>query len=109
MSTLLGLVLASCDISAQPYAGTIARLSLDGATPLPKGQHLELWARNDNDDIVRIRGLWDAPDPKDPSKTIHLETRGLAIRLAITMDDPCMIDKQGHLLVTPDAYPNTVT
>jgi hypothetical protein len=101
--------LLGCSLSPAPFTGAVIEMTLTGAQPSAAGQHFELWARNANDDTVRISGIRDIVDPKDASKTIRLEPKGFVVRPAITMDDPCMIDDAGHLLVTPDAYPSTIT
>jgi hypothetical protein len=103
---LLGLVLlvavGGCDLSVPPFAGTVVALSLQGAAPLPAGQHLELWARSPYDDIIRINGTFDAPTAG------RMSPFGLVIRPVITLDDPCVIDAQGNLLVTAAAFPSTI-
>ena len=77
-------------------------------TTIPAGQHLELWARTQYDDIVRVNGYYDLGDGKTAN--------GLMIRQAISLNDPCMIDGyyfagngNGNLLTSPAAYPSSVT
>ena len=99
MSALLPA--AGCDIAAKPFAGTIIQMTLDGAAVTPAGQHLELWARDQYDDVLRISGIYDTTAA---GRAVRLFPDGLAVRLAITMDDPCMIDGAGNLLTKAEAY-----
>src|SRR5690242_7917380 len=105
LATLLPIVCLGCDLQVRSFAGAVMAMTLSGATPTPAGQHLELWVRNEHDDVLRINGMFDLQNPDNPSRTERLVPYGLVIRPAITMDDPCMIDAQGHLLVSADAYP----
>jgi len=101
-TTVALLVFVSgCDLSASPFAGTIIEMTLSGAQPNAPGEHLELWARTAHDDVVGVRASYEMPEGR-------LDARGVVIRPAISMGDPCMIDGEGHLLVTADAYPSTV-
>ena len=103
---------AGCDISARTRAGAILVMSMQGVEELPAGQHLELWARLSTNDVVRIDSIYDvtAPDPANPAKEkIFHSFYGLTVRKAITMNDPCMIDSYGNLLVTAAAYPSDTT
>ncbi len=97
--------LGGCDISAQPFAGTIAELSIAGAQPTPPGQHLELWARNKYGDIVRI----NTNNENHSNPAFPDGSPGYLIVNAITMSDPCLIDAHGNLLTTAAAYPSTTT
>jgi hypothetical protein len=99
---------AGCDLTVRPFSGTILALSLRGAAPSTPGQHLELWARSQYDDIIRINSTYDAPKPGDPQTTVRLYPFGFAVRPVITLDNPCVIDDSGNLLVTAAAYPDTV-
>jgi len=96
-----------CDISAKPYAGTIMEMTITGATTIPPGQHLELWARNQYDDTIRLSGIFDTTLN---GKAIRLTPVGMTIRPLITMDDPCMIvtdhasKHAGALLIKAEAY-----
>lgn len=75
-------------------------MTLDGAQPSAPGRHLELWARDAWDDIIRIDPLYD--------RAAGASRPGLMIRVAVPADDPCMIDDAGHLITSADAYPSTV-
>jgi hypothetical protein len=104
----LWLLVAStgCELSTKPFAGTVIEMTLNGASSSPSGQHFELWGRNAYDDVVRISGIFDFPH--DDGSTERLFPYGLAIRPAITMDDPCLIDSDGNLLTKAEAYHDTV-
>src|SRR3954449_10660595 len=96
---LLPLLGAGCDsLSARSFAGTVIIMSLHGASVTPPGQHLELWARNQYNDIIRINPYYDEANGKTHN--------GLMIRQAISPTDPCIIDDHGNLLTTAAAYPN---
>ena len=100
-----------CDaLTARPLAGTVMAFTLDGltASTIPVGQHLELWARTQYDDVVRVDGYWDQNNGKSAN--------GLMIRQAVSLKDPCLIDgyyfannKGGNLLTTPAAFPSATT
>jgi hypothetical protein len=108
MSLLPMLASFGCDaLSVRPFAGTVSQFTIDGVTAgtIPGNQHLELWARTQYNDIVRIDGFTD--------QTNFKTANGIMIRQAISIDDPCMIDSYmpqpgpnatGHLLTSPDAY-----
>ncbi|HEX8952549.1 MAG TPA: hypothetical protein VF945_11925 [Polyangia bacterium] len=105
---LLALSAVGCDsLAAKTYAGTVIEMAIEGAPPTPAGQHLELWARDSYNDILRVDALWDEAN--------HRSSFGLQIRDAIDLDDPCIIVSDpsaptyGELLVMPSAYPATVT
>ena len=101
---LLACTLLGCDaLTVHPFAGSVLALTIrqDATTgPSAAGHHLELWARDASNDILRVQLFYDSADYKT--------TFGVAVRQAISLDDPCMIDDQGNLLVTPAAYPSTV-
>ncbi len=112
LASLLPLVAsAGCDaLTVRPFAGTVMELTLDGinAQTIPPGQHLELWARTQYDDIVRVPGYLDL--------TAGTTATGIAIRQAISLKDPCMIDgyyfpgnPNGNLLTSPAAYPSAIS
>lgn len=94
-----------CDaLTVHPFAGSVLVMTVQqdpNLGPTPLGRHLELWARDASDDILRIDSFYDSARYKT--------SYGLAVRQAISLDDPCMIDGQGHLLVSADAYPSTIT
>jgi hypothetical protein len=75
-------------------------LELDGASASQPGQHVEMWGRNDHDDIIRISYL----DPNTGG-----ELKGFQIRVAVDPRDPCIINDAGYLLTDPAAYPPSVT
>jgi hypothetical protein len=83
-------------------AGAVIQMTLSGAAPTAPGQHLELWARDAYNDSIRVSGIDDVTD--ENQITTRYSPFGFSIRPAITMDDPCMIDAAGHLLVTAAAY-----
>ncbi len=102
LSTSLG-----CDVlTVRGFAGTVSEMTINStgvtATTIPAGQHLELWARTQYNDIVRVPGYYNVQK--------GLSAFGLMLRPAITLDDPCMIDSYtttggpGNLLTSPDAY-----
>lgn len=94
-----------CDISAKPFAGSIIMMTITGAAPTAPGQHLELWARTQYDDIVRIDHLYEDPEGQVIEGEDPRRRYGFVIRNAISMGDPCMIDKKtGALLTTAAAY-----
>ena len=83
------------------------QLTLDGPSTSAPGQHLELWARNAYNDVLRLSGIFDyTPPDRDASE--RLFAFGLAIRPAVTMDDPCIVDDAGQLLTKAEAYRDTV-
>ncbi len=106
---------AGCDaLTVRPFAGTVMQFTFDGinAATIPAGQHLELWARTQYNDIVRVPGYYDL--------TNGLSAPGITIREAISLKDPCMIDgyyfaneatnpSAGNLLTSAAAFPTTIT
>src|SRR4051812_22209455 len=106
---------AGCDaLSVKSFAGTVMQFTLEGVTAstIPAGQHLELWARTQYNDIVRVSGYTNLAS----SATAN----GIMIRQAISLNDPCMIDgyyfpaevhdaTAGNLLTTAAAYPSSVS
>ncbi len=114
LASLLPLTASiGCDaLTVRSFAGTVMQLTISGVTAqsIPANQHLELWARTQYDDIVRVSGYYDFADGKT--------TTGLMIRQAISLDDPCMIDgyyfanapkTAGNLLTTEAAYPTSIS
>jgi hypothetical protein len=98
---------AGCNLTAKPFAGTVVQMTLTGPSVSAPGQHFELWGRNAYNDVLRISGIFDYAAPgSDESE--RLFPFGFAIRPAITMDDPCVIDDEGHLLTKAEAYHDTV-
>jgi hypothetical protein len=103
---LLGSV--GCDaLTVRTFAGTVMEFTIDGVTAqtIPANQHLELWARTQYDDIVRVEGYYDLANGKS--------TPGIMIRQAISLKDPCIIDgyyflnSGGNLLTSPAAFPTS--
>lgn len=104
-----------CDaLTVRSFAGTVMQLTLSGVTEqtIPAGKHLELWARTQYDDIVRVDGYTNL----GTGRTAY----GLMLRQAISLKDPCMIDgyyfqnekndpTKGNLLTSAAAYPSAVT
>jgi hypothetical protein len=77
---------------------------LGGARATPAGQHLELWARDGDQDLVRVVAGVGVPDGDIDPQGIAPRKQGVyQIRQAVDIADPCMIDGQGHLLWKPDA------
>ncbi len=92
---------AGCDqLSVRPFAGTWIEMTIAGANETAPNTHLELWARSEHDDIIRINPFTDP--------TAGETHYGLQIKLAVDPSDPCMIDAAGNLLTSPAAY-KTVT
>jgi hypothetical protein len=96
------LTIVGC-IGVNPYAGTVMQMTLEVSPSAPR-EHLELWARTQYDDIVRISGTF-----LDPSSKHTLYPYGLHVRDTISLSDPCMIDGKGNLLTSAAAYPASVT
>jgi hypothetical protein len=96
-----GLVLAAgcSDLVVQPFSGTNMLLDLRAAGVTAAGQHLEIWGRDANDDILRI-GYRLAPGQP--------EQYGFIIRTAVSLDDPCMINGTGYRITDPRAYSGNV-
>lgn len=91
-----------CDaLTVRSFAGTIMQLTLTSVPATPPGQHLELWATTQYNDIVRINPYYDLFKGK--------ASFGLMIRPAVPLDSPCMINDKGYLLTDPAAYPGPVT
>jgi hypothetical protein len=105
---LLALSTVGCSLEVKPFAGSVLAMTLAGAAASAPGHHLELWVRDEHDDIVRLDALDQVDDPSSPWRGQRLTPVGIVIRPAMTMNDPCMIDDAGHLLVTASAYPSTI-
>jgi hypothetical protein len=105
---------AGCDaLTVRSFAGTVMQFTLNGVTAqtIPANQHLELWARTQYNDIVRVPGYTNL--------STGLSSPGIMIRQAISLKDPCIIDgyyfpekandaTAGNLLTSPAAYPTSV-
>lgn len=102
-TSLASLLLATgCDaLTVNSFAGTTMQFTLQNAAVTAPNTHLELWARTANGDIVRISPYYQ--------ENKGLNQPGFIIKPAITLDDPCVIDRQGHLLTSSEAYPSAVT
>ncbi|HEX6835925.1 MAG TPA: hypothetical protein VF334_05095 [Polyangia bacterium] len=111
-ASLLPLVAsAGCDaLTVHSFAGTVMQFTFEGinAQTIPPNQHLELWARTQYDDIVRVPGYYDLTNGKS--------SPGIMIRQAISLTDPCMIDgyyfpnnNGGNLLSKPAAFATTIS
>ncbi len=102
-----------CDaLTVRSFAGTVMQFTFSSVTAqsIPANQHLELWARTQYDDIVRVDGYTDLAN--------GVTANGLMVRQAISLDDPCMIDgyylpnaprTAGNLLTTPAAFPSSTS
>ena len=102
VALLFGSAVGSgCGLDVRLFAGTIMEFTVANAGMTPVGEHLELWARDPYDDILRIDPFYH--------ESAHQSAYGLMIRQAISLDDPCIIDDAGHLLTDASAYPTTVT
>ncbi len=101
-SLLLPLVATlGCDeLSVHSFAGATLQFTIAVPGTTPAGQHLEVWARNANNDIIRLDPFYD--------QNAYKTTPGLVIRQAISATDPCMTDDKGNLLTSADAYPGPV-
>src|SRR5690348_12858991 len=91
-----------CSIGVNGFQGTVLQMTLEVSASAP-GHHLELWARNPYNDVLRINGSFT---DSATSKTVY--PYGLQVQQAISLDDPCMIDDKGNLLTTAAAYPSSV-
>jgi hypothetical protein len=97
---------SGCSLSAPPFAGSVLALTLSTTTRTAPDEHIEIWARTEFDDVIRIDHLFTAPGGQDALRSRY----GFVIRNAIDMGDPCMIDVEtGALLTTAEAYPSAVT
>src|SRR6266542_4433192 len=104
-SFILALVAAvtGCDLQVKPFTGTLIALDIGGAdTLLLPTQHLEMWGRNANDDIIHISYLINQNLPDED------EQYGLQLRQAVDASDPCMINDTGYVLTDARAYPTAV-
>src|SRR5258707_11423282 len=61
LATLLPLAASlGCDaLTVRPYAGTVMEFTAANIGVTPAGMHLELWVRNQYDDIIRIDPYYD--------------------------------------------------
>src|SRR5688572_344559 len=98
-----------CDISVHTFAGAYLQLTITGGAPTPANQHLELWARTQYDDIVRIDHVYVDEQQPSPAGEDPRRRYGFVIRNAVSMGDPCLIDENtGVRLGDPAAYTPTV-
>lgn len=102
LSSVVLFASAGCDaLTVRSFAGSILQMTLEGAQVTPPGTHLEIWARDQYNDIIRLQPFYD--------ESINATTPGLMIRQAIAPTDPCMIDDKGNLLTTAAAYPTSIS
>src|SRR5262249_184161 len=85
-SSLLVLPLVpslGCDeLTVRSFSGATLQftISVPGATPA--GTHLEVWARDSSNSILRLAPFYD--------QNAYKTTPGLIVRQAISLDSPCM-------------------
>jgi hypothetical protein len=108
LALLVPLLLPSlgCDaLTVHPFAGTVAQFTLSGAPVTPPGQHLEIWARDQYNDVIRLNPYFNETQQLDVNQVTAF---GIMVRQALPQASPCMIDGKGNLLTSPAAYPTTV-
>jgi hypothetical protein len=92
LGSVLAIVpLSACsDLTVQSFAGSLIELSVAGAGETPAGQHLELWTRDANDELLRVpTGSGSQPYGLMVRKAITL-----ALRIAqVTGTDVCADDR----------------
>jgi hypothetical protein len=104
-----------CDaLTVNAFSGAVISMTISAQRPdltqppLPAGQHLEIWARNANNDIILIQAYYDESnhclDTNGPCAW-----PGIMFVPAVDPNDPCLIDNNGNLLTTAAAYPGPVT
>jgi hypothetical protein len=102
LSSVVLLTSAGCDaLTVHSFAGSVLQMTLEGAKITPPGTHLEIWARDQYNDIIRLAPFYD--------ESVNATTPGLMIRQAISVNDPCMTDDRGNLLITAAAYPTSIS
>jgi hypothetical protein len=79
---------SGCDLAVPAFRGTRIAMTLNNLPPTPAGDHLELWARDGQENIVRL----------DAGPGV-----AYAIAPVVSFTDPCAIDAQGNLVWTPPA------
>ncbi len=107
VATAAALTMTGCSLAVNPFDGSVLQLAWEGSTTTSPSQHLELWARNQYNDVIRITGRYTPTDPAGNKHTV--DANGIVIRLAVDPNDPCIINSKGALLTTPGAYPGNVT
>src|SRR5689334_1024230 len=98
---LLGACLAAagCDrFNVVPFAGAKIQMNVAGAKATPAGQHLELWARDGDEQLLRVVTGSATDDQVDPQGIAPTRQGVYVIKQAVDLADPCMIDQAGHLL-----------
>jgi len=91
-------VYGGCSLGVTPFTGTTISLDLSSGTAVTApGTHLELWGRNQHNDVFRISYTLD-----------ETELRGFSIRKGLSLTDPCAINDTGYLLTDARAYPTSV-
>jgi hypothetical protein len=111
LASLLPLTASlGCDaLTVRSFAGTVMQFTISNVTAatLQPDQHLELWARTQYNDIVRVNGYTDL--------TAGKTANGIMIRQAIALTDPCMLDgyyfhnANGNLLTSAASFPSSIT
>jgi hypothetical protein len=100
LSSVALLGSTGCDaLTVRSFSGAVLQMTLSATKPTPAGQHFELWARDANDDIIRLQPFYDL--------TNYKTAPGFMIRQAISLTSPCMTDDKGNLLTDAAAYPAT--
>jgi hypothetical protein len=92
LSALLGLATAAAGCKdlepVADYGGSKIYVTMSGAKPTPVGAHLELWARNGDQEIIRLQ-----PDTGvDDQGRTKQGTLAYTIVPAVDINDPCMVD-----------------
>jgi hypothetical protein len=96
------LLVLGCDaLTVRPFAGSVMQFTLANVDITQAGKHLELWTRDQYNDVIRVNPYYNLTD----GKTQY----GLMVRPAVSLSDPCMIDDQGNLLTTAAAYPAPIS
>ncbi|MSP61179.1 MAG: hypothetical protein EXR72_12705 [Myxococcales bacterium] len=109
LCTALGA--SACDrLSVTDFAGAKIELTLSGAAPTAAGQHLELWARDGNQHVIRLLAGSVRDECGGEGGCInnfgyHPALSAYAVAPVVDLDDPCMIDDRGNLLWKPEAQP----
>jgi hypothetical protein len=94
MMAVFAMAIGGCSLDVTPFVGTTIVLDIAGASATRPGEHLELWGRNNNNDIFRVS-----------YRLQDNELRGFSIRPALQLEDPCSINDTGYLLTDSRAYP----
>jgi hypothetical protein len=109
-------LLGGCDrLTVNNFTGSRVQMTIAGAKATPPGSHLELWARDGDEDVVRL--VVDPQNMANPSNTtpsgidcptvngvVICQTTAYSIVQAVDKNDPCLIDSDGHLLTDASAW-----